>query len=337
MLKYVDFCNFQPKTRKLQLDKARDFTSVTLGAGSYIVNAEMGISDDEEAHLLVGKYSSLAHDLHLYIGINHDYRRVSTYPFDSNILTEWWGENTSLPPPAGKHNHKQIIIGNDVWIGANVTIMGGVHIGNGAVVAASSVVTKDVPPYAIVGGNPAVVIKYRFKPEIIEGLQRLRWWNWSKEKIKAALPEMADVETFLQKYAMPEPELSESTLQRDISQLHQERQIYHFRPDIHSDEGIWRVFIARFMARQTIKDNLVLLLWLDNSPESEFCTAELKEMLEKRGEDAPLIVTYQGDRSVMADIINDVDVIVTTKEEESIEIIDCVVSEKVRIIYAYDY
>ena len=91
------------------------------------------------------------------------------------------------------------------------------------------------------------------------------------------------------------------------------------------------------MARQTITDNLSLLLWLDNSPEAEGCTAELKAMLEKRGDDAPLIITYQGDRLMMTEIINEVDVIVTTKEEESIEIIDSVTSGTVRIMYAYDY
>lgn len=104
----------------------------------------------------------------------------------SNHLTN---RVTTSPPYTPRHlfSHKQgnlssfvrgdIIIDNDVWIGTNVTIVDNVHIGNGAVVAAGSVVTRDVPPYAIVGGNPARVIKYRFDDELIKGLLETEWWN----------------------------------------------------------------------------------------------------------------------------------------------------------------
>ncbi|MEW5726856.1 MAG: DapH/DapD/GlmU-related protein, partial [Pseudomonadota bacterium] len=75
-------------------------------------------------------------------------------------------------------------IGNDVWIGAAAMILDGVTIGDGAVVAAGAVVTREVPPYAIVGGNPAKVIRYRFPPEIVEELQRIAWWDWPDRRIK---------------------------------------------------------------------------------------------------------------------------------------------------------
>lgn len=75
------------------------------------------------------------------------------------------------------------MIENDVWIGHDVTILRGVTIGNGAVIAAKSVVTKNVPPYAIVGGNPAKIIKYRFSKKIVQKLQNIKWWDWSIEKI----------------------------------------------------------------------------------------------------------------------------------------------------------
>ena len=84
-----------------------------------------------------------------------------------------------------KINHKrQIIIGNDVTIGAYATIMGGVTIGNGAVIGANSLVTKNVPPYAVVGGNPAKIIKYRFDEETITRLNSIKWWHWDDDKIK---------------------------------------------------------------------------------------------------------------------------------------------------------
>jgi serine acetyltransferase len=77
-----------------------------------------------------------------------------------------------------------IIIENDVWIGAKATIMSGVRIGNGAIVAAGSVVSKDVPPYAIVAGNPAKIVKYRFDEEQIKKLLSICWWDWDEQKIK---------------------------------------------------------------------------------------------------------------------------------------------------------
>lgn len=78
------------------------------------------------------------------------------------------------------------MIGNDVWIGDNVTILGGNIIGDGAVVATGAIVTKDVPPYAIVAGNPARIIKYRFEKDIVDDLQKIQWWLWSSEQLKAA-------------------------------------------------------------------------------------------------------------------------------------------------------
>ena len=85
-------------------------------------------------------------------------------------------------PGGGKS--KEVEIKNDVWIGDNVIILAGVTVGNGACIGAGAVVTKDVPPYAIVGGNPARVIKYRFEPEVIKFLEDVKWWEWSDDRIK---------------------------------------------------------------------------------------------------------------------------------------------------------
>lgn len=85
-------------------------------------------------------------------------------------------------------NKGDIVIGNDVWIGYEAVIMAGVHIGNGAIIATRAVVTKDVPPYTIVGGIPAKPIRKRFTDDTIQKLEALQWWNWSFEKIKQSLP-----------------------------------------------------------------------------------------------------------------------------------------------------
>ena len=85
-------------------------------------------------------------------------------------------------------NKGDIVIGNDVWIGYEAVIMAGVHIGDGAIVGTRAVVTKDVPPYTIVGGIPAKEIRKRFSPDIIEQMQTLKWWDWSVDKIQEFLP-----------------------------------------------------------------------------------------------------------------------------------------------------
>ena len=85
-------------------------------------------------------------------------------------------------------NKGDIVIDNDVWIGYEAVIMAGVHIGNGAIIAARAVVTKDVPPYTIVGGVPARPIRTRFDEEVIRKLETLKWWDWSVEKIQKCLP-----------------------------------------------------------------------------------------------------------------------------------------------------
>ena len=93
-----------------------------------------------------------------------------------------------------------VIIGNDVWIGMYAIVNRGIKIGDGAVVASGAVVTKDVPPYAIVGGNPAKIIKFRFSPEIIEKLLAIKWWDWDESLIKSRVNDFYDIEQFCSKY-----------------------------------------------------------------------------------------------------------------------------------------
>jgi len=116
---------------------------------------------------------------------------VTTYPFQA-----MWNMNVPLHDlPA----HSPIVIGNDVWIAENVKIKQGVTVGDGAVLATECFVTKDVPPYAMVGGNPARIIKYRFTETQIETLLDLKWWNWEDTKIKEIVPYLlsVDVDTFI--------------------------------------------------------------------------------------------------------------------------------------------
>lgn len=95
---------------------------------------------------------------------------------------------------------KKTVIGNDVWVGKNASIMAGVKIGDGAVIGAGAVVAKDVPPYAIVGGVPAKIIKYRFGEEQIDELLKIKWWDWSDETISERFDDFLDIDKFIEKY-----------------------------------------------------------------------------------------------------------------------------------------
>jgi len=117
----------------------------------------------------------------LFTSANHTMRSLSTYPFP--IFFEEWDLSVKQITDAWD-NKGDIVIGNDVWIGFEAVIMSGVAIGDGAIVGARAVVTKDVPPYTIVGGVPAKEIRKRFSDERISELLSLKWWDWPEEKIQ---------------------------------------------------------------------------------------------------------------------------------------------------------
>ena len=138
--------------------------------------------------LVIGKFCSIACGAKfIFNAANHALGSLSTYPFP--IFFEEWGLPTDVDSIAGAwDNHGDIVVGNDIWIGYEAVILSGVTIGDGAVIGTRAVVTKDVPPYTIVGGIPAKPIRKRFDDAVIERLEALRWWDWEEEKIRRAIP-----------------------------------------------------------------------------------------------------------------------------------------------------
>ncbi len=140
--------------------------------------------------LIIGKFCAIASGTKFIMGpANHRLSSATTYPF--NVFGGAWAENT--PPHMAQLPHKgDTIIGNDVWIGRESVVMPGIKIGDGAIIAAYSVVAKDVPAYAIYGGNPARLIHDRFDEELKALLLRYRWWDLPPEKLVEALPMLCD-------------------------------------------------------------------------------------------------------------------------------------------------
>jgi len=135
----------------------------------------------EPATLQVGSFCSIAAGVTIFLGGNHRTDWITTYPF--SVFRDSAKNIVGHPATRG-----DVIIGHDVWIGAGTTILSGVRIGNGAVVGACSVVTRDVPSYGIVAGNPAKLIRLRFEEDEIACLEGLAWWDWPDPKLDAAMP-----------------------------------------------------------------------------------------------------------------------------------------------------
>jgi acetyltransferase-like isoleucine patch superfamily enzyme len=131
--------------------------------------------------LKVGSFCSIAQNVRIFLGGEHRTDWITTYPFPHMRAS-------AHHIPGHPTSKGDVIIGHDVWIGYGATILAGVTIGNGAVIGACAVVTKDVPPYAIVAGNPAKLIRFRFTESEIAALQQLAWWNWDDAQIDRAMP-----------------------------------------------------------------------------------------------------------------------------------------------------
>lgn len=174
------FCKIDNKSRidkKAKVNSQTQIYNSSMGRFSYLGRKSALICAD------VGMYCSIGDEVKVGLGI-HTLSYLSTSPLFTEKCngtgSSWVDKDTVYP-------YKKVIVGNDVWIGERAMIMGGVNIGDGAVIGAGAIVTKDVPPYAIVAGIPAKVIKYRFSDEIIQSLLQIKWWNTNEETLKLHL------------------------------------------------------------------------------------------------------------------------------------------------------
>ncbi|WP_318012409.1 CatB-related O-acetyltransferase [Mesorhizobium sp. BR1-1-4] len=155
---------------------------LSVGRWTYGVHPSSIFCCDATSPIRIGAFCSIAPEVMFLGRAKHPTHLVSTFPFEFAMTKDAPFGDLSVEGPT--------VIGNDVWIGLRAVIMPGIKIGDGAIVGAGSIVTKDVPPYAIVAGNPARLLRYRFTDDQIASLLAIRWWDWSDDRLEAERPRL---------------------------------------------------------------------------------------------------------------------------------------------------
>lgn len=296
------------------------FCYINVGKNTYAedlnIYSTWGNNSDYVHSVVVGRYSSVAHKVQFAVDLNHDYKSVyqgciSIYSEQSDDLRKYVGQNYRFIPKKG-----EILIGNDVWIGANTVILSGCYIGDGAVIASNAVVTKDVPPYAIVGGVPAKVIGYRFDQEVIDKLLKIAWWNWSDEKLLRCKSDMqGDINKFVDKYideAIELPAKKTGKYLPDIVEDYVPRYLYFC--DFEDNYPVFIRVIDEFINRfNDGSAELILAYRCNNETDSQGIELVLDFLNNYTDSDAMIQVCGVEDEN---EIISEIDFLITNRDIE---------------------
>ena len=280
----------------------------------------------------------------LLMAFNHMHKgATSTFPFEDpprmeKILAKTGTTFDPLDYPPNRRanqNRYQLIIGHDVWIGYGVMFVGAVNVANGAIIGAGSVVTKDVPPYAVVAGDPARVIKYRFDEATIKKLLAVKWWNWPLEKILANVNCLKDAEKFLTRHWSPElAQIPEDEIGHRVDELVARGfKVYNFVADFRAHQPLWSRVVAGFC--QSNFANTKLVVWLDeNSTEADFDS--LATLVQAFGNDAGTNILVVDGEKISPHALRHATHFVTNREMSTLECLDWLWDTDVKIVSALD-
>ena len=309
------------------------FPIMQINRGSYIAGAKIETSlnfhvSDGCYNLQIGKYCAMAEDILFMMDLMHDYKYVSMGAIE---------ELKGIHNPIEKYERYrvqrkgQILIENDVWIGHGATIMGGVIIHNGAVIGANAVVTKDVPPYAIVVRNPARIIKYRFDEETIKSLLKIRWWDWTPELIKTRQKEMLfSAEKFVSAFGEDETGIAQNPIKKNV-----DGPVYACIADIDSKFPVFPKILDEFCHRySSMNGQLVIYIRNDDSKE---CNLQGILQCLSDYQDVNCSIQIIDDAAVsIEDVIGNTDFYITNRCSENLKAVEFAYNYSKRILSGVD-
>ena len=310
----------------------RRFPVLTIGKDSYIGNANADIVIDNYilSNLHIGRYTAIASNVNFIIDLNHDYRRISQgrisgIPYIRPELTKRKGE---------------LIIMNDCWIGNNVTILSGVTVGNGAVIAAGSCVSKNIPPYAVVAGNPATIIGYRFSEEQINALNLIRWWNWSSSKILKHSSELqGDIDQFISNNLKNAKDELSAIVPVNIKPIHKtnsgDEKILLYCPDFEQECPTYPGVIDSFVKAYS-DTNYELLLYIKEDELLDEKISILNKIFSKYEDVNCYINLYVGNITDERGLFGQVDAYITNRSIDNVYHIDLANLFDIPVISAFN-
>jgi virginiamycin A acetyltransferase len=296
-------------------DKISNYKAISIGRRSYVLDAK--ISSETDFNIIVGNYSTLGKNVQFINPIVQAEGHVTNYP---------WYKLPEIMKNRSNSYGNQVIIGNDVNIADDVTIGGGVFIGNGAVISEGAYVNESVPPYAVVAGNPAKIVNYRFDEALVEKINTIKWWYWDEQDIIANQEYIfGDVETFIEKFYISDNEVNSAP---NLDSLRDDGFIlYTFIPDFSDGHPVWREVICDYLAKFSSKDKTALILGLDEKPEHAVFIQEILDMIKGKGIETPKIFNVTETQEVMFCVIKSSNYFITTKDFKCLHYSD----------YAHDY
>lgn len=288
----------------------QDFPILSIDTDSYIVQAEIhsNINFDLAAGrhcIAIGKGCSLADGVTFMIDVNHNYGAVCQ------------GEMLFLKgaaAPRAIRRKASIIIQNDVWVGRGATVMAGVTLHNGCVVAADAVVTKDVPPYTIVGGNPARVLRRRFDEETAAALQQIAWWDWPEQVQKDRKDDFGlPVQEFVRKYLPEGDGMSEYIPSPKMSE---DRVCVLFVPDVKASHPLYPKVLKQYFEKD--RPHTELLIYLPKEDSSPYLQKRIEKILEQVGDRDSYVTLQTGEDLDERMLFQMADYFVTTRSRETV-------------------
>ncbi len=307
------------------------FPFLSLDRDSYLVSVEVqsGINFDPVGGrhcIAIGKGCSLAESITFMMDLNHDYSSVCQGAM-SFLNTE--------PIPSKISRKGSIILQNDVWIGHGATVMAGVTLHNGCVVAAGSVVTRDVPPYAIVGGNPAKIIRYRFDDDTISALEKIAWWDWPLATQKARRKDFAlPPPEFAAKY-LPEAEcrLAELRVRGGGADVRDTKTIL-FIPDFSEPHPLYRRVLDQYFSQD--RPALELLIYLPRADSNRKNLRALEALLQQYESQDCNVILQTGEDINEHILFQHTDYFITTRCRETVSRTCLADLYGVRLLYGTD-